>query len=299
MPSKQKFRNVCFTSYGDEKPFSEEEVVNKYRAHIRYYVFQQERCPTSGRLHWQGYVEFWSQMAMSTIQKLIRSKAHLAERRGTAQEAGVGYCHKSETAVPGTRVEYGECSQQGRRKDIDDVVQDLQDGKQDPAHDLYILRYPRGYQVLESKYILPPLRPNIKIYVFWGVSGGGKSHNADLIAPQASRFPARDTREGWFDGYYRHEVVLFNEFTCKYPYRDLLQLCDKYALRLPIKGGFVPIFATTIIFTSKYDPMKWYGDQNEEWQRRLQEFGKITHFDRPYRSGGSVLPPTSEAQKIL
>jgi hypothetical protein len=42
------------------------------------------------------------------------------------------------------------------------------------------------------------------------------------------------------------------------PWSFLLQLCDRYAMRVPTKGGHLPFLSKVIIFTSNVHPSEWY-----------------------------------------
>lgn len=109
--------------------------------------------------------------------------------------------------------------------------------------------------------------------MFWGAPRTGKSRKAHEMFPDAYR--AADNPNGWFDGYEGQEAVIFDEFTGLFPRQLMLQLLDRYPLQLPIKGGFVAIKATKVVFTSNLDPSTWY---NENFQRRLREFGTIIKY---------------------
>ena len=73
-------RHWCFTAYaghlGLDDDFSGEEIIDAMRSHwesvndlpgIRYAIAQIEKCPTSQRLHIQGYLEFKDSKRMESI----------------------------------------------------------------------------------------------------------------------------------------------------------------------------------------------------------------------------------------
>lgn len=88
------FVNVVFTSWVETPPCLGDEV--------NYCVFQRERCPDSGREHWQGYAESSSKGGLLTKtwqQKLcIGDDAHIEARKGTQAQA-IAYCSKDESRV--------------------------------------------------------------------------------------------------------------------------------------------------------------------------------------------------------
>lgn len=116
-----KFRNVCFTSYKVEnydgclRDLESNEVV-------KYLVVGKEVCPKTNRPHLQGYMELNSQQRLGAIKTLLGDPAvHIENRRGTAKEAS-DYCKKENTWF-----EIGEMKIAGKRKDIDVIIEWLDD----------------------------------------------------------------------------------------------------------------------------------------------------------------------------
>lgn len=62
---------------------------------VDYYVYQLEKCPTTGTPHYQGYVHFKNAIVFSTIQKLL-PHATINAALGTPQE-NLTYCTKKYT----------------------------------------------------------------------------------------------------------------------------------------------------------------------------------------------------------
>lgn len=91
----KRFTNWCFTAW--TCPYA-----NLNEAHtekvLRYAVFQQEVCPSSGLDHFQGYIELIKPMNMQSLkdQVFCDPKVHLEVRKGT-QEQAIAYCTKTET----------------------------------------------------------------------------------------------------------------------------------------------------------------------------------------------------------
>lgn len=63
-----------------------------------------------------------------------------------------------------------------------------------------------------------------------------------------------------FDGYNPrdHLTVVFDEFYGWLPYHQLLELCDRYGVRVQIKGGTCQFRPACVVFTSNSHPTKWY-----------------------------------------
>lgn len=61
--STSQYRNWCFTYYPDVDKFTTEQVKSWLngiwdRKHVDFAVVQEEKCPKTGRVHWQGVVSF-------------------------------------------------------------------------------------------------------------------------------------------------------------------------------------------------------------------------------------------------
>ncbi|GAC77798.1 replication protein, partial [uncultured marine virus] len=86
-----RFRNICFTHYShtDLKVFL--DICSKI-ADISYFIGQLEICPSTQRLHLQGYMEFSKQLSRKKIKSYI-GEAHIDARQGTQSQA-ITYCSK-------------------------------------------------------------------------------------------------------------------------------------------------------------------------------------------------------------
>lgn len=116
---KARYQDFCFTSHADEEPGWNDKDSN-------YIVYQREKCPKSGKLHWQGYVEFKSKCSINKLHKMIGNKCHVEVRGGTNKQAS-DYCKKEDTRV-GEFIEYGVLKMQGRRSDLDSIWECIEDG---------------------------------------------------------------------------------------------------------------------------------------------------------------------------
>lgn len=118
------FRNWCFTSFDDLPPVLAAEHLPDG---IRYICFQQEKCPGSGNLHFQGYLETTNKTTRKQIKKMLDDeKIHLEPRKGT-QDQAIDYCKKLDSKI-GKFFEYGTRSRQGNRTDLDSIFEFLESG---------------------------------------------------------------------------------------------------------------------------------------------------------------------------
>lgn len=129
----------CFTLYtkldnqGQYSPtfvYDEENMV--------YAVMQVEECPTSNRLHFQGYVEFKNRVSFNRVKRLLQSDTVNIRLAKGNSEQNTNYCTKEETRYDGPWI-FGESLNlqgQGARSDIrkflDVALEPLDQGDKTP-----------------------------------------------------------------------------------------------------------------------------------------------------------------------
>lgn len=254
-------RNWCFTlnnyDAADELALSTEV--------CEYLIYGKETAPQTGTKHLQGYIEYKNAKLMSTIKKTY-PKMHLEKRRGSAKQAA-DYCRKG-----GDVTERGKMSEQGKRTDLERVVEMVEDKKtmaeiaeEEPVT---FIKYNRGIAALKGALTKHRSRddpPN----VIWlhGKTGTGKT-----------RFPHDNhdslyIKDGtqWWDGYEQQEAIVIDDFDGKWPFRDLLRLLDRYEYQGQTKGGYTKINSPWIYITCSYPPETfWNGDDLAQMQRRIK-----------------------------
>lgn len=255
-----RYRNCCFTSFLSEPPcFSDGEMC--------YLVYQQERCPETGALHYQGYVELIAQKSLRQLKDLLGSSTiHIERRRGTQAEA-IAYCKKDESRVDGPW-EFGTPKEQGRRTDLDKIYTMLKEGKTQldvlEEYPSQYIRYARGIEAAQRLLIKQKAqhRENVPIpvHVLIGDPGVGKTRFIfDNYAREDIYVLTQHDNALWFDGYVNQKILLIDDFYGNIKFGFMLNLIDRYpGLRLPIKGGFAHSCWEKVYITSNSHPSKWY-----------------------------------------
>lgn len=111
-------RNWCVTTW-------KEPIIDTTEA--TYYVWKPEICPETGKKHWHVYIEFTEKKVLSGVKKVFNdSQIHCEPRKGT-QEQAIAYVLKEETKA-GDPVSWGTKKKQGKRSDIEEIVQDIEYG---------------------------------------------------------------------------------------------------------------------------------------------------------------------------
>lgn len=273
MPAQ--WHNFCFTSWRTKSKY----VKFLLALPVHYIIFQIEKCPTTGKLHLQGYCELHEKKRLGGIKKLFKNKKlHIEPREGTQAQA-IGYCVKSETYVDGP-FHAGTPRKQGKRSDLDSLAIRLR--SEEPLESIFLdypghfIRYQRSIINFRNVFIdRTPRTWAPTVYVLIGPPGSGKSRYAWESKPDLYTLPV-PSPTAWFDGYIGQDTVLFDDFDGSWFKRTyLLQLLDRYPMQVPIKGGFVNWKPRTIFITSN-DPIScWYQKHHTAILRRVT---KIFYF---------------------
>lgn len=257
-------RHICFTTYNESPPVYRED-------EMRYLIYQREKCPTSGKLHWQGYVEFFRKITFNTIKKIFNDNTiHLESRRGNRDQARE-YCMKNDTQII-PAVEHGSWSSggQGARNDLHSLVAKLEEGitdyeliKSEPdnvnsymkfiKHARHVIEEHKSEQYMKSTYanivpnevqtnILKHLESQNDRQITWvndPIGNTGKTYlSKHLVASQgAIRFTNGRTQDIAY-AYKSNSTVIF----------DFARSCEErinYQIIEDLKNG--------MIFSSKYE----------------------------------------------
>lgn len=273
-----KYRNICFTSY----TYPSINCTN-----VVYYVHGEEDCPSTARLHWQGFIQLKNNYSVKGIQKILGCEnAHIENARGTAQEAS-DYCKKDGRNI----VEWGEIRHQGERSDLTRLKDQIISGETTTSQLLFDVPaamhfYGRTLEKIQDEYMLSVFR-NEMTFIHWIYSektGIGKSHYAFMNYSHKTHYNHTFERGGWWDGYRQQETVIFNEYRGQLELFELLLLADKFPHNVPRRGRPpIPFVSKLIIITCPFHPSHFYGKASElggddiaQLYRRMRIYHKIS-----------------------
>jgi len=260
-------RNVCFTAWNN---------VAFDKEYMKYMIVGEEICPSSGNLHYQGYVEFVRALDFGKVKSLLGGETtHIERRKGTAAQASL-YCAKDKKFK-----EYGEQSKQGKRTDISNATDMIQEGcsmREVALNNTEVfIKYHNGLNKFKN-LLIEPRNWITEVTVLYGKTGCGKSRKArEIFSDYWVWTPQRGT---WFDGYEGHENVIMEEFRGQLPFGMVLSMLDRYECPVQVKGGMVEFCPKHIVITSPKHPKDWYEDVSddkvEQLLRRITNVTNVT-----------------------
>jgi len=209
----------------------------------------------SGTPHLQGVVCFRKAYRLSALKKL-HDRVHWEPTKSL--DHSINYCGKGDVIIDFF------FSAQGMRSDIKVACDMIKDGKNmievaTNYPDVYV-KYNRGMEKLEHLLAKLPKDFPTEVLVFHGPSGCGKSRKAREIDPNLYNVMTPNGKGGalWFDGYNGEETILFDDFYGWVSYELILQITDRYPMKVNVKGSTVHRRWTRVIFTSNKSPLGWW-----------------------------------------
>lgn len=264
-----KSRAYIFTinNYTDED--TEQVLTLSKEAGVRYMICGKEIGEENNIPHYQGFVRFLYQTTFSSMKKKL-PRAHIEKARGS-DEDNQRYCSKQNNLL----LEVGEIAKQGRRKDLQEVREQLESGatlRDISKQDIPITTQRYAENWLKYHEEKRNWKPEVKWY--WGKPGVGKTRQAYEWLGEDS-YKVMDNMK-WFEGYDKHENVLIDDFRdtdCTFKF--MLKLLDRYECRVECKCGSRQFLAKKIAITSPDHPeysFPHYPQENiDQMLRRIDE----------------------------
>lgn len=270
-------RHYCFTSYDDVLSIDESKV--------KYCIYQPEICPTTGKHHYQGYIEFVKPQRYKGAEKILGgSKCRFFPRKGTREQAR-DYCLKGESRKPDTTyTEIGNFEiKQGSRVDLSKVYSLIADKK--PLAEIFkecpmeFMKYHSG--IKEAKAIVDREASkrfrHVKVIILRGDAGIGKTRYVYDTYGYDDVYKLDCSNNVWFDGYEGQKVLLLDDYYGWLKWGHFLNILDGYPMRLDVKCSFTYAQWETIYITSNKPARQWYSrGMPPELRRRINKVIKIT-----------------------
>lgn len=278
-------KNFCFTEYNLEQKF---ELNND----IRYIIYQKEQCPTTGNIHYQGFIQLSKQERISWLKNNISPTAHFEKCRGTELQ-NIEYCSKDNTRIEDPVI-LGQYLTQGARMDIGEVAEKIRTKRPRSEYEdtsTYIMYKNRLEDYAQSKEKHRSKKP----YVTWlyGPPCCGKSYYAELRHTKEDIHIQSESIDGFWNDYNNQPAVIIDEFRPQdHTYSKLLKVLGNSQMTVSIKGGYKKFNSPYIYITSPLDPETWYKNSNDDVKQLLRRINKIIKKDKPYTG---IIPCEQEA----
>lgn len=272
MPKQASARARRWTlTFNNTKPDME---ALEAKPEFRFMIIGEEKAPTTGQLHWQGYVELKKPVRLTQLKTLLDDeKVHAQVSKGTAQQ-NIDYCSKD-----GKIEQFGTANLkgQGARTDIYALYEYLKEGKsvtdalEEGAHIGAIARHPKFANMVEMVFT-PDRTEMTELYIYWGPTHTGKSHTAFEEAKLMGPVYHKPAACKWWDGYNGQPCVILEDFRGEIPLAQMLRLCDKYPMQVQTKGGFKKFNSKRIYITSNTDVDDWFNQQQKGYDASIAAF---------------------------
>lgn len=290
MPAEDRHqaKHWCITENNYVVELNQEPCLKYDEEHMQYLICGIE-VGEGGTPHLQGYVQFKKRKSLNQVKQFF-PRAHLEKMRGKPDQAK-DYCMKD-----GVYHEHGTFLKgAGTRNDLNEIKKLIDEGhKLDKIRELHygtLIRYERAI-IRDIERCLPLRTEPPEVFIYWGSTGTGKSKKAFDENPGAYW----KDRGDWWDGYDGEECAIIDEFYGWLPLDFVLRLCDRYPMRLPVKGAFKQCRIRKIIFTSNKPWTEWWSNlrmdsKNDQlfaaFERRITQVVHFSSFDSLGRSSES------------
>lgn len=233
-------RHYCITFF--TKP--QIEICDK----IRYAIYGEEVCPKTNKIHYQSYIELFKPARVSGLKKIYNDKTiHCEIRRGSREEART-YCMKDNKYV-----EFGKWIKgQGHRSDLDDIVNELIDGKPLSKvmieHPRVYCQYRNGLRDIAASVTKKNTQEfrDVEVILITGPTGCGKTREAMSHA----QYRIQGTQLQWWQDYEQEDCICIDEYSNDVKITEMLNLLDGYHLTLNVKGSHTYANWTKVYITT-------------------------------------------------
>jgi hypothetical protein len=265
-------RDFCITYWGDSMDDIMERIRLTYPHVVVYIIYQREACPSSGRLHWQVYLEMKTPKDISFVKdQLFQDRRTHVKIRVTSRMDARIYCAKNRSRVAGPPeivgpTEWGLWREQGSSEKMTKLREAIADGmspvelvEEEPGLVLRNRQSLEWYsEQMNMRSAVNQIR-KLNVRYFFGSTGSGKTFLARREAEYVCHgdigkifmLDSGGKRDAlWFDGYQYGPVLIIDDYNSWIPIDFLLRILDEYPVRLPVKGSMKWARYTDVWITS-------------------------------------------------
>lgn len=242
---------------------------NTLEDQVSYAVWQTEKAPTTGKLHFQLYAIFKKRRRITQCQKIVKASWNIARSPKDANK----YCQKEDTRVEGPYKigTFEEVPKQGDKfaklhadmklfHTMETLVED---------HFGLCVRYMGNLTKIRALYT-PKRTQHTQLIWIWGPSGAGKSTYAKKMVEGRSVYYKSPTTK-WWSHYNQQDVVIIDDFKGALFPAMLFNLAgNDTPIVVEVKGADTQFNSKEIIITSVKHPRFIYGEDTHAWEQGLQ-----------------------------
>lgn len=265
---------------------------------------QKEVGNETGYEHWQLWIENKTPIAFSTLRKKF-PKGHFEVRRGSKQQAH-DYVSKEETSTGETisngEIDYGD--HRGERSDLRAARDALLEGatvehvvKAVPGAWRYIKNFKEVRDIYLSEKFMKAER-DIQVHYVYGEPGVGKTRMIfdrfkyeDVYRVNSYRNP--------FDTYNSENVLVLDEFYGQINMEQMLNILDRYPLRLPARyNDRVACFSEVFIISNVPLSSQYLEIQNQnpqQWKAFLRRIDSVERMEE----GGFLVDDSCDVASVF
>lgn len=248
--------------------------------------YQFEVAPSTNTRHVQGYIYYANKKSFAQANDVFVSNQihpHIEGAKGSSRANKI-YCSKE----GGTGfTEIGEMPVQGKKRKIDEALLECSNGIVSgdlsiddivqTSPDLFVLHH-KGLTALRA-HLIKPRDASVQPVVHWwfGPTGTGKSRRARELYPTAYWKMGGNK---WWDGYEGEVEVIIDDYRTSFStFEYLLNMLDRYPMRVEYKGGSVNLAALTFVITTPKRPeLTWSMRTDEALNQLIRRITDITEF---------------------
>lgn len=273
------------------------ELIQHLTDDANYLIYGKEAAPSTGQLHFQGYVQFEMKKRITQLRVLV-PQCHFEIAVGSDEDNYV-YCSKE-----GDFVEVGErrdttggkrgavaTAERWKRARVAAVSNEMED----VPDDIFIKCYSAIQSIAKDNLRLPADLDGCCGVWIYGPAGVGKSRRAREKYPDAYKKLANK----WWDGYKQEDNVILDDFDKAHAMLayHLKIWADRYGFIGEVKGGALPCRPKKFVITSNYAPEDIWTD--EETLGPIRRRFAVLHMRSPSEIGIAVPPEPSPVPTLV
>lgn len=252
---------------------------------VNYVVFQKEKCPTTGKEHFQWALWTREKIRFSTLRnKLAAFKPYVKQVKGSNTEKAQQYCMKEESRLAGPW-QYGTAPtwlEKRTKTQFKDLLTRMMTGESQASlwenQPNEMARHHRALGAAAAALV--PVRQasnDVHVHYLWGPTGVGKTRH--VMETYGAEVYAWEPGKWWPNIMPTQKILLIDDLdkdsARAVGARKWKRILDRYPVQEESKGGFQQVPFTTIYITSNWAPEEVFGQFPQQdydaIMRRIEE----------------------------